>query len=90
MVAHASTYSKGDPGTEGYSFSLDYIHSKTPSPNKATANLKIVIIFIWEFYLHAYLGTTCMPATQNCQKRASEPLELKLQIVLRRHVNAGN
>lgn len=40
--------------------------------------------------LHVYLCTTCGPGAQGTQKRASDRLKLKLQMVVTHHVGAGN
>jgi hypothetical protein len=41
------------------------------------------------FCLHLYMYTMCIPGAQRGQKRVSEALQLKLQIVVSHHVTAG-
>lgn len=42
------------------------------------------------FCLHAYLSMTCVPGARGSQKTASDPLEMKLQVVMSYFVNVGN
>lgn len=37
-----------------------------------------------------YMSTTCMPDAHGGQKKASDPLELKLQMVLNHLAGTGN
>lgn len=53
----------------------------------------IICVCMYAFmhaYMYVYLSTTCVPSTQECQKRPSDPLELELQMDLSCHVAAGS
>lgn len=41
-------------------------------------------------FVCTYVCTMCMPGTYGCQKRASDSLELPLQMAVSCHVGAGN
>jgi hypothetical protein len=53
-------------------------------------NFLDLISCVWVFCLHPCLCTTCMPETVRGQKRESDPLDLGLQMIVSRHVCAGN
>lgn len=40
--------------------------------------------------MQVYMYTVCMTGAQEDQRRALDPLELELQMVVSRHVDAGN
>lgn len=42
------------------------------------------------FCMHVCLCAMCVPGTYKCQKRAPDPLELELQIVVSHQVGAGD
>lgn len=46
------------------------------------------ILFVQLILLHVSLCTTCVPVAHRYQKRTSDPLELKLQMVMSLHVGA--
>ena len=58
------------------------------------STLPLLIIFfyfilcVWIFCLHVCLCIMCVPGACRGQKRASDPVELELQIVVRCHVDA--
>jgi len=41
-------------------------------------------------FLYVYMCTTCVPGAFHGHKRASEPLELELRVVVSHHVGAEN
>ena len=52
---------------------------------------KLFLFFwVWDFCLWARMCTMSVPGTQESQKRASDPLELELQMILSHHASSGN
>lgn len=52
--------------------------------------MKIIILCVWVFCLHACLHTTYLSGAHRRQQKASDSWELELQVVGRHHVGAGN
>ena len=70
-------------------FSVCVKNKKVGKAKSCHSQLKIIILCVWVFCLHAYLCTTCVPDPLRGQKRASGSLELESQKVMRHHVGAG-
>lgn len=52
--------------------------------------MKIIILCVWVFCLHACLHTTYLSGAHRRQQKASDSWELELQVVGSHHVGAGN
>lgn len=52
--------------------------------------VKVYLFYVYEFWLHACLCTTCVYDTLRVQKRAWHPLEVELPVIVSYQVGARN
>jgi hypothetical protein len=51
--------------------------------------LEVVVICVWVVYVYVCLCTMCVPGAHGGQKRAPDPLDLELEMVVMHHVVLG-